>query len=71
MMNRCGGKFSLKTALMIGVDLTSILQYYHFKNYVYNNTNPRHVMLGRGEKYSKLYIIDLSKSLRYRDAQFQ
>ena len=57
--------------MMIGIDLVSILQYYHFKNYVYNNLNPKHIMLGRGENYGKLYIIDYSKSNRYRDSQYQ
>lgn len=71
MLVRCGGKFSLKTALMIGIDMVSILQYYHFKNYIYSNINPRHIMLGKGENFGKLYIIDLSKSNRYRDTQFQ
>lgn len=56
---------------MLGIDLVSILQYYHFKSYVFNNINLRHIMIGEGENYGKFYIIDLSKSNRYQDSQFQ
>ena len=48
LMTRCGGNFSLKTAMMLGMELTEILQYFHFKSYVYNNINTKHIMLGSG-----------------------
>lgn len=56
---------------MLTGDLLSILQYYHFKNYVYNNISPRHIMMGQGSNYGKFYLVDLSKSNRYKESQFQ
>lgn len=44
----CGGKLSLKSALMVGLELLTIFQYFHFKFFIYNNLNPKHVMLGKG-----------------------
>lgn len=54
---------------MFGCEAISMLQYYHFKNFVHNNVNPRHFMIGAGEKYGKLFLVDYSNSIRYRDAQ--
>ena len=51
LLIRCGGKFSLKTALMVAMEMTEVLQYFHFKSYIYNNINPKHIMLGKGENY--------------------
>jgi serine/threonine protein kinase len=67
LMECCGGKFSLKTAMMVGMELTEILQYYHFKSHIYNNLHPRHIMVGKGEHFGNIYIIDFNKSSKFRD----
>ncbi len=67
LLNRCGGKFTMKTAYMLGIELIDILQYYHFKSFVNNNISVKHLMLGSGDNYDKLFIIDLSNSSKYQD----
>jgi hypothetical protein len=47
LLNQCDGKFSLKTAVMMGIELVSILQYFHFKYFIYNNLHPQHIMIGK------------------------
>ena len=69
MLDKCGGKFSFKTVLMLGVEIVSILQYFHFKNFIHNNVNPHHLLMGHGTKYGKLFLIDYSNASRYRDSQ--
>ena len=71
LQTRCGGKFSLKTALMLGSQLVNSLQYFHFKYFVFNNINPRHIMTGSGEKSNKVFLIDFSRAVRYKDPQTQ
>ncbi len=48
LQNICGGTFTLKTALMLGQEIISILQYFHFKNFVHNQVRPNNIMLGPG-----------------------
>ncbi len=69
ILSKCSGKFSLKTTLMLGFELISIFQYYHFKNFVFNNLSPRHLMMGKGERYGKIFIVDYSKSSKFKDLQ--
>jgi hypothetical protein len=68
-MSDCGGKLSLKSALMVGLELVAILQYFHFKYFVHNNLHPRHVLLGKGEKYAQIFLVDYSRATRFKDAQ--
>lgn len=69
MLKKCNGKFSLKTTLQIGIEMISILQYYHFKNFLHCHLKPDHLMMGAASKYGKLYLIDYSSSVRFRDNQ--
>ena len=69
LMNKCGNKFSLKTSLLFGIEAISILQYYHFKNFLHCGLRPEHFMIGSGSKFTKTYLVDYSASIRYRDSQ--
>lgn len=46
----------------------TIFQYFHFKYFSYNNLHPRHVLLGKGEKYGQFFLVDFSRATRYKDA---
>jgi hypothetical protein len=70
-MAKCEGKFTLKTTLMIAKELLTILQYIHFKHFVYSNICPKHILIGKGENYGKFYLVDYSKTNRFRDANTQ
>lgn len=54
---------------MLGDQLISILQYYHFKNYVHRGVKPANFLMGLGKKNHKLYMIDYSTTKRYRDTK--
>lgn len=54
---------------MVGLELVTIFQYFHFKYFTYNNLHPRHVLLGKGEKFNQFFLIDFSRACRYKDAQ--
>ncbi len=69
LMKKCGGKFSLKTTLLLGIEIISILQYYHFKNFLHCGLRPEHIMIGAGSKYTKIFLVDYSTSIRFRDNQ--
>ena len=69
LLKKCNNKFSLKTTLLLGIEIISILQYFHFKNFLHCHLKPEHLMMGGGSKYGKLYITDYSSAIRYRDGQ--
>jgi serine/threonine protein kinase len=69
LLTLCGGKFSLKTILMLGQEIVSILQYFHFKNFTHNQLMPRNFLLGPGEKQGKLFIVDYGAASRFKDSQ--
>lgn len=54
---------------MLGQEIISILQYFHFKNFVHNQINPKNFLLGAGEKQGKLYIVDFGGASRFKDSQ--
>jgi casein kinase I family protein HRR25 len=54
---------------MLGENIVSIIQYFHFKNFVNNQVHPSNLMLGFGEKHSKLFIVDFSGASRFKDVQ--
>lgn len=59
----------MKTSLLLGIEIISILQYFHFKNYLHCGIRPEHLMMGAGAKYTKLFIVDYSTTIKYRDNQ--
>ena len=65
-LKMCGGRFTYKTVLMLGQDLVSILQYFHFKNFIHNQLNPSNLMFGTGDKQSRLYLTDFGGASRYK-----
>jgi hypothetical protein len=48
LLKKCNSKFTLKSVLMFGCEAISMIQYYHFKNFVHNHVNPKHFMIGSG-----------------------
>jgi serine/threonine protein kinase len=40
LLKKCNGKFTLKTTLLLGIQIISILQYYHFKNFLHCGIKP-------------------------------
>lgn len=68
LQDKCGGKFTKKTALMLGQEVIAILQYFHFKNFIHNQLKPSNFMLGPGQKQGKLYMVDYSAAARFKDA---
>ena len=63
----CGKQFSLKTTLMIGLQLISRLEELHNNHYLYRDIKPENFLTGVYKNSSILYLIDVGLSKRYRD----
>ena len=66
LLAQCGGKFSLKTTLMIGDQMISRLEYVHDKCYVHRDLKPENFLVGMGYCTNKIYLIDYGLAKRYR-----
>ncbi|KAH7329437.1 casein kinase I isoform delta-A [Stachybotrys elegans] len=54
----CGGKFSLKTVLMIADQALYRLQHIHSKGYLHRDVKPANLLMGCGKKGNVVYLID-------------
>lgn len=61
----CGGKFSLKTVLMIADKILSSLEFIHYKNFVHRDVHPGNFLVGLGKKLQQIYTIDYAFATPY------
>ena len=63
----CGGKFTLKTTLMIADKVISSIEFMHYKNFVHRDIKPANFLMGLGTKLHQIYAIDMAYSTTYKD----
>ena len=61
----CGRKFSLKTVLMLGLQMISRIEFMHLKTFLHRDVKPDNFLIGSGRKEKLIYIIDLGLAKRY------
>ncbi len=69
LLKLCGGKFSLKTVLMIADQMLQHIEFIHSKGLLHRDIKPNNFVLGRGEKSKKIYLIDFGSSDFYIDSK--
>lgn len=58
-------RFSLKTTLMLGIQMTTRLEFVHNCGYVHRDLKPDNFVLGLNEDKNRIYLIDFGLSSRY------
>lgn len=62
------GKFSLKTVILLALEIFDILEHIHEKNIIHLDLKPENIMIGTNDKSGKqLFIIDYGLSKNYID----
>mmetsp|Transcript_6139 Transcript_6139/g.8248 ORF Transcript_6139/g.8248 Transcript_6139/m.8248 type:complete len:152 (+) Transcript_6139:263-718(+) len=61
----CDYNFSLKTVLLIAIQMVCRLEYLHSKNFVHRDMKPENILIGQGKKATTFYLIDFGLAKRY------
>lgn len=61
----CNNKFSMKTVLMIAIQVLNRIEVLHKNNYLHRDIKPDNFLIGTKEKKSKIYMIDLGLCKKY------
>lgn len=67
LFQRCKRKFSLKTTVMIGVQICDLLESIHRKKFLHRDLKPENFLIGTGSNKNKIYIIDYGLSKQYKN----
>ena len=58
MFNYCGRRFTLKTTMMLGIELITRLEFIHHRNFIHRDIKPDNFVIGTGDRANVVYIID-------------
>ena len=61
----CKRKFSLKTVLLLAVQIIQRIEVLHSKNYLHRDVKPENFLIGLHQESNTLYLIDFGLSKKY------
>lgn len=61
------GNLSLKSVLMLGIQMIQRVQFLHSKYFLHRDLKPGNFLVGRGDRASTLYLIDFGLAKKYYD----
>lgn len=67
MFEYCYRRFSVKTVLMLGIELLTRLEFIHHRNFINRDIKPENFALGIGKRANVIYVLDFGLAKRYRD----
>ena len=62
----CENKFSLKTALNIGLQILNVLKEIHKCGYIHRDVKPDNLVVGLGKMSNKVFFVDFGMSTPYK-----
>ncbi len=69
LINYCNEKFTLKTTLMIFLQVLDRLQFMHERNYIHRDLKPDNIMVGLGEDSNTIIFVDFGLTRSVIDPQ--
>ena len=71
LFNYCGGKFTLKTTLMLADQMIQRIEQVHKRNDIHRDIKPDNFLMGLGSDSYIVNLIDFGLAKKYRDARSQ
>lgn len=65
LKKRLDNKFSIKTVIMVGLQILERIEVLHQKNFIHRDIKPENFVIGSGENYKTIYLIDFGLSKAY------
>lgn len=69
LFSLCEKKFSLKTTVLLGLQMISLIKYVHSKGILHRDIKPDNFLIGTKKKSSRVYIIDFGLAKRYKNKE--
>ena len=67
LFSYCTRNFTLKTILMITIQLLERIKHVHDNNYIHRDIKPQNFLVGKDSTAKTIYILDFGLAKRYRD----
>lgn len=67
LFNYCNRQFSLKTVLLLGDQLISLIEYIHSKSLIHGDIKPKNFAIGFGMLENQINVLDFGLTKHYRD----
>mmetsp|Transcript_34144 Transcript_34144/g.67266 ORF Transcript_34144/g.67266 Transcript_34144/m.67266 type:complete len:610 (+) Transcript_34144:43-1872(+) len=67
LYNKCGRKFSLKTVLMLAIQILHRIEHQHNNHYLHRDIKPDNFVMGIDDKKDVCNLIDMGLCKRFRD----
>ena len=67
LFSYCTKNFTLKTILMITIQLIERIKHVHDNNYIHRDIKPQNFLVGKDTTAKTIYILDFGLAKRYRD----
>ncbi|ODM93739.1 Casein kinase I isoform delta-like [Orchesella cincta] len=67
LFNYNGGRFSVKTVLMLGDQMLARIEAVHAKSFLHRDIKPENFLMGMGSNTYKLYLIDFGLAKMYQN----
>lgn len=65
LFNKCNKKLSLKTVLMIGIQMVRRIEYIHSRRIIHRDVKPDNFTIGRDKQKNRIFIIDFGLAKKY------
>ena len=62
LFNYCYRKFSLKTVIMLALQMIARIQYIHGRSFIHRDIKPDNFLMGTGRRGSTVHVIDFGLS---------